>query len=161
MARRDISGQRKTLYYLGLILTGGGVLLFGGVMLGSVLNFGNFSNFTGRAQTIGVAAFIGIACILVGTFLRVVGARGVAGSGLVLDPRKAREDVEPWSRMTGGVVKDAAEEAGLDLDAVGRGPARPEPAFDERLRKLHQLHKDGILTKEEYEREKAEILDEI
>ena len=33
-----------------------------------------------------------------------------AGSGVVLDPEKARKDVEPWSRMGGGVVQDALSE---------------------------------------------------
>jgi uncharacterized OB-fold protein len=49
--------------------------------------------------------------------LRRIGARGVAGSGLVLDPDKAREELEPYSRMAGGMVKDALEEADVSLGA--------------------------------------------
>ena len=52
--------------------------------------------------------------------------RGLAGSGVVLDPEKAREDVEPWSRMAGGVVKDALDESGIQ---VGR-PDGDEMDFD-------------------------------
>jgi hypothetical protein len=56
-----------------------------------------------------------MALLLVGGILRGIGARGLAGSGVVLDPHKAREELEPYSRMTGGMVKDALDEAGVDL----------------------------------------------
>ncbi|MEM6692170.1 MAG: zinc ribbon domain-containing protein, partial [Planctomycetota bacterium] len=46
---------------------------------------------------------------------RTVGARGLAGSGVLLDPEQAREDLEPYSRMAGGMVKDAMTEADIDL----------------------------------------------
>jgi hypothetical protein len=42
--------------------------------------------------------------------MRVVAARGVAGSGIILDPKKAREDLSPWSSMAGGMIKDAMDE---------------------------------------------------
>ena len=35
--------------------------------------------------------------------------------GVVLDPEQAREELEPYSRMAGGIAKDALDEAGLDL----------------------------------------------
>lgn len=48
----------------------------------------------------------GMALMIVGIIVMSVGARGAAGSGLVLDPKKAREDRNPspgwpaaWSRM--------------------------------------------------------------
>jgi hypothetical protein len=52
--------------------------------------------------------------------MRAVAARGKAGSGLVLDPQQAREDVEPWSRMQGGVIKDTLDEAGINLEQVSK-----------------------------------------
>lgn len=32
-----------------------------------------------------------------------------AGSGVILDPEKAKEELEPFSRMAGGMVKDALD----------------------------------------------------
>jgi uncharacterized OB-fold protein len=34
---------------------------------------------------------------------------------MILDPEKARKDLEPYSRMTGGMVKDALDEAHINL----------------------------------------------
>lgn len=84
-----------------------------------------------------------------------IGRAGLAGSGVVLDPQRAREDLEPWSRMAGGMVKDTLDEAGISLG----GSTRNEPDFADRLRKLHALKEEGILTEEEYQRKKEEILE--
>jgi len=49
------------------------------------------------------------------------------------------------------------EESGLNL---GRSENSADPIdFDEKLRKLHQLYQDGILTEDEYQKKKAEILE--
>ena len=102
----------------------------------------------------------GILLMVIGQTIATIGRQGLAGSGVVLDPEQAREDVEPWSRMQGGVVKDTLDEVGLDLSKVGTGPsADNELPFDEKLRRLHALHQDGILTDEEYQREKRGLLD--
>ena len=66
-------------------------------------------------------AFGGVALMVAGGALSAVGARGLAGSGVVLDPAQARQDLEPYSRMAGGMLKDAADEAGIQL---GRHPER-------------------------------------
>ena len=42
--------------------------------------------------------------------MRGVGARGVAGSGLTLDPERAREDLKPYSHLAGGMISDALGE---------------------------------------------------
>ena len=60
--------------------------------------------------------------------------------------------------MAGGVIRDAVDESGIRLspeDGGGRGG----DDFDVRLRKLHRLYKDGIITEEEYLKEKSEILE--
>lgn len=74
-----------------------------------------------------VAFAIGLVVSGVGAAMRGVAARGVAGSGLVLDPERARSDLEPWARMGGGMLKDAIEESGLPLgkDAASAQPAEP------------------------------------
>ena len=94
--------------------------------------------------------------MVVGGIVSGIGRAGAAGSGLILDPEKAREDIEPWSRMTGGVVKDALNEAGLTLGGPKEGDSLP---FDEQLRRVHKLRNDGIISEEEYQAKKKEILE--
>ncbi|HUR52843.1 MAG TPA: hypothetical protein VMZ71_01845 [Gemmataceae bacterium] len=67
----------------------------------------------------------GMGLIVLGGFLTRIGAVGLAGSGVVLDPQKARKDVEPWSRAVGGIMNDAVSE----IDAVknAQKPAEPPP----------------------------------
>jgi hypothetical protein len=156
MARRQISEERKTAYYAGMGLMAVGFLVFASVFVTGFLNFGNFNNFDAGVRSFGVRALLGMGMMIAGSFLVRIGTRGLAGSGLILDPERAREDVEPWARMAGGVIKDAAEETGL---SPGKAEHRPEAIdFDEKLRKLHKLYQDGILTEEEYQQEKTEIL---
>ncbi len=159
MKRRTISSDRKASYYIGVVLMVVGFLTFGSVFVSAIANFGNFDDFTGQAKSAGARAIGGMAMIIIGGILMRIGARGLAGSGVVLDPEKARRDVEPWSRMTGGVVRDALDEAEIDLGNLGTKSADDELSFDEKLRRLHKLHEDGIISTEEYEREKREILD--
>jgi hypothetical protein len=52
----------------------------------------------------------GIAVSLVGQVVRQIGLRGLAGSGIVLDPARARNDLKPWAHMAGGLVNDALTE---------------------------------------------------
>jgi hypothetical protein len=114
---QQISENRQTAYYIGMgmIIVGG--LLFASTFLTFVMSFGDFSNFEDRTKSGMFRAFGGIGLIIVGGFVRGIGARGLAGSGVVLDPAQAREDLEPYSRMAGGMVKDALEETNLNLRA--------------------------------------------
>ncbi|QDU69391.1 SHOCT domain-containing protein [Engelhardtia mirabilis] len=168
MARRNVSEARKSSFYLGTILMVLGLILFFSSIVGVFVAVGS-----GGASDPGAGmmrAPVGFVLLMVGGFLRRVGARGVAGAGLILDPERAREDLEPWSRMGGGMVSDALDEAGIDLASPAARAARPARGgrgdgwgglpLDERLRRLHALHADGILTDEEYAREKRELLDE-
>lgn len=161
MARRQISEERQAAYYLGGTLIVIGFLLFFSVFVSGAMNFGKFDNFEADARSSMFRAFGGMVLIIIGAVIQGIGRRGLAGSGVVLDPEKAREDMEPWSRMTGGMVKDAADEAGVNLgQALGGHHDDPDMPFDEKLRRLHQLHLDGIITDEEYEAEKKKILDQ-
>ena len=38
-----------------------------------------------------------------------LGARGAAGSGILLDPDKAREDFKPYTEAAGGMINDVME----------------------------------------------------
>jgi hypothetical protein len=59
-----------------------------------------------------VRGVLGFGLMVLGRVVRSVSAKGLAGSGIILDTEQAREDLEPYSRMTGGMVKDALEEMG-------------------------------------------------
>jgi len=72
---------RKLLYYGGIVVTGIGFLLF-------------LSNFLGSGISMG-AALGGMFLVAAGGFMRSIGAKGLAGSGVILDPERARKDVEP------------------------------------------------------------------
>jgi len=113
VANRQISPERKHLYALGMILTGVGLLLFMSnfIILPLQMSRPTFNPFQ-QNPGVGFAlrAAGGILLVFIGQALRAVGARGAAGSGLVLDPEQAREDLEPWARAAGGLVKDALEE---------------------------------------------------
>lgn len=157
MANREVSEGRKAIYVLGQIISALGLLSFGSVFVTAVMNVGNFNDFDGQMHSSALRAFGGIALLMTGGVLMGIGRAGLAGSGMVLDPQRAREDLEPWSRMAGAMVKDTLDEAGISLG----GSTRDEPDFADRLRKLHALKEEGILTEEEYQREKAEILERI
>ena len=48
---RDITPERKTMYYAGMGSTGLGMLLFCSVFVTGCMNFGNFDNFEGEAKS--------------------------------------------------------------------------------------------------------------
>ena len=112
---RQISEERKTAYYLGM-----GLMILGGILVASTfvtfaMHFGDFSNFESNARSEMFRAFGGMALLMIGGIIRGVGARGLAGSGVVLDPEQARQELEPYSRMAGGMVKDALDQANVNL----------------------------------------------
>jgi len=112
---KSISSERKAAYYLGTALVVIGLLSFFSVFVTGAMNFGDFSNFEGKARSSMTRALVGMGLLIAGGIVRTVGARGLAGSGVVLDPEQAREELEPYSRMAGGMAKDALDEAGLGL----------------------------------------------
>lgn len=112
---RHVSSERKFAYYLGSALVGVGLLLFLSVFVTGAMNFGNFEGFNGQVQNSAFRGIGGMILMMVGGFVRNVGARGAAGSGLILDPERARRDLEPFSRQGGGMLKDALDEADVSL----------------------------------------------
>ncbi|MBU4198686.1 MAG: zinc ribbon domain-containing protein [Verrucomicrobia bacterium] len=112
---KQITEQRKSAYYFGMILMIIGGLMFFSVFITGAMNFGNFSNFQADAQSSMLRAIGGMALLITGVIIRSIGARGLAGSGVVLDPEKARQELEPYSRMAGGMVKDALDEANVSF----------------------------------------------
>ncbi|MCE2783514.1 MAG: hypothetical protein LW699_01375, partial [Pirellula sp.] len=110
---RDISDNRKTAYYVGMSLQILGGLLFASTFVTFLMRFGDFEDFEARTRSEGFRAFAGMAFLMIGSIVRAIGARGLAGSGMILNPEKAREELKPYSRMAGGMVKDLLEEANV------------------------------------------------
>ncbi|AMV36041.1 zinc ribbon domain-containing protein [Planctomyces sp. SH-PL62] len=107
---RDISPERQAMYYAGMAAGVVGALLFVSTFFSFAMNFGNFDDFEGRARSIFLRAVGGMCLMVVGPAVMGVAARGLAGSGVKLDPEQARRDLEPWSRMRGGVIGDVLDE---------------------------------------------------
>lgn len=124
--RKQIPPERRNLYYLGMGVAILGALSFFSVFVTFLANFGNFDNFEGRVQSEGFRAIGGMFLIVVGSIVMNIGARGWAGSGVVLDPERARKEVEPWSRLAGGVTQDALSEIPLVKKLEDR-LGNPEP----------------------------------
>ena len=104
-----ISKERKILYYIGLGLTILGGLLF----LSSFFSF--FTVFSAPSFNMGMPSFlkralVGMICMIGGSVLMNIGAKGAAGSGIILDPDRAREDLKPYSKAAGKMINDAASE---------------------------------------------------
>lgn len=112
---KQISNGRKTAYYVGIGLMILGGLLFASTFVTFILNFGSFDNFEARAISGMLRAFGGMVLLVIGGILRGIGALGVAGSGVKLDPQQAKEELEPYARMAGGIIKDALDESEIKL----------------------------------------------
>jgi hypothetical protein len=106
----NIPPHRRGLYYVGMTIAILGALSFGSVFVSAAMNFGDFTEFHRRGQSMAMRAIGGMGAIIVGAVLMNMGARGAAGSGIILDPKRARKDVEPWARMGGGMINDALSE---------------------------------------------------
>jgi hypothetical protein len=98
-----ISGERKAAYYIGIGMAIVGFILFISVFF-SVASFMN-EPFMGREPSF-VNAILGMVLMIAGFVVMNIGAKGAAGSGLLLDPEKAREDLKPFSEAKGGMIND-------------------------------------------------------
>lgn len=108
-----ISAERQTAYYVGNAMTVLGVILFFSVFVTGFMNAGNFNDFEGQARSSGLCALSGMILIFVGQFVANVGAKGLAGSGVILNPEEAREDLKPYSHQAGGMLSDTLDKANL------------------------------------------------
>ena len=139
----QISPERKGLYNAGLVLMIIGGCLFALpfltipiVMVAGIAN-GRPGGFIIAVPAAFLGAFIGFALIAAGGAMRKIAARGTAGSGLVLNPEKAREDLKPWSQMAGGIVKDALSEADISL-----GKSEPQKVVMIKCPQCKKLNED-------------------
>lgn len=143
---RTISQERQLLYYGGMGCMGVGLLLFLSVFVTHIANFGNFEDFEGQTRSFGFRALGGMALMMIGGGLMHVGRSGLAGSGVMLDPQKARKDLEPWNRAAGGMAQDAIGEIEVvkklekKLDEPTAGTAPAEPVVKVRCRACSALN---------------------
>ena len=118
----DLPPERRTAYYMGMVILGIGILLFLSVFFGEAFAprpstseffrnpMGTMDDMQARNQSSTGRGVLGFVLIGIGAVLAGVGRSGLAGSGLKLDPRQAREDLEPWNRAAGGMLNDTLEE---------------------------------------------------
>ena len=129
-----ISKERKITYYIGMGLMVLGFILFisqffkAGKLMGTPFMDGSFGNdpiidtYTFRHQIPRnsgpsfATSVIGMILMITGGIVMGVGAKGAAGSGLMLDPEKAREDLKPFSEAKGGTINDVIS----NIDVVDR-----------------------------------------
>ncbi len=126
-SNRSISSERKATYYVGMAVAAVGLVLVLTTFVSFVDSAGNLAkNPQSRPASVIVPALIGGVLLVIGQFVMRLGARGLAGSGVILDPSRARKDIEPWSRMGGGIVRDALAE----IDVAGKvgNPSQPPKA---------------------------------
>lgn len=103
-----ISKERKATYYIGLGMVVLGFILFISVFF-SMASFMNkpFGGSFGMDEVPSfMNAIIGMVLMIAGTVVMNIGARGAAGSGVILDPDRAREDLKPFSEAAGGMIND-------------------------------------------------------
>ena len=135
----QISEDRQLMYYLGMALSAIGVLVFFStffVMFSpqrqpveiqvfpssergliernrDILGIPRETTFARAPEPaqIFTRALSGMALMALGGFLMSIGEKGLAGSGVVLNPHQAREDLKPWSQMAGGMFEDALSQS--------------------------------------------------
>lgn len=114
-----ISKERKATYYVGIGMTIIGFLLFISVFFFAA----SFINdpFSGGRTPPFSNAIIGMILLITGVLVMNIGAKGAAGSGLLLDPEKAREDLKPFNEAKGEMINDVIS----NIDVVDR-IARPK-----------------------------------
>ena len=129
LSLNSIPPERRTIYTVGLAMSGVGLLMFLSTFLTFAMHFGDFDNFQANARSDFTRAFGGMFLMIAGGAVAGVGARGVAGSGLVLDPERARQDLEPYARVSGQLSDAAFSEMHTVREALGgiggREPAEP------------------------------------
>lgn len=121
---KQISPERKGAYYLGTALSIAGVVVFLSTFWVVAQGVMGSSGMEVTPQSFILRPVLGMVLLIVGGILRNVGARGLAGSGVLLDPARARDELEPYSRMTGGMVEDALDEADIDLGSDRDAPGQ-------------------------------------
>ncbi len=99
-----ITKQRKATYYIGLGMTVLGFILFISVLFSAAMFMNN--PFGASREPSFMNSVLGMVLMIFGSFVSKIGAHGAAGSGILLDPEKAREDLKPFNEAKGGMIND-------------------------------------------------------
>lgn len=124
-AQPQVSDSRKSLHAFGTILVVIGAVAAIGGAISFMSSFGSPQNMF--AESFPPKGFLiaggGVLLTGIGRGLRSLGARGIAGSGLVLDPERAAHDLAPWAHTGGKLLRDAVDASGLVTGDDGDMPA--------------------------------------
>lgn len=135
---KQLPPGRQALHYVGLVVVIIGALTFGSVFVSAAFTAGSFGPSSGAEQSMAICAVVGMALFIAGSVMLVVARAGLAGAGIIPDPERARKEVEPWSRMTGGVINDALSEVDV-VRKLGESASR-EPLVKVRCRGCQALN---------------------
>ncbi len=149
---RKIPEERTALYYLGNILIVVGFLLFVSVFIqiASLVSSGpSFPSVHSPFDPVTqpqrsnqpniMVALAGMGLVLAGGICRSIGVGGLTGSGILLDPERQREEMKPWSKMTGGMISDTLEE----VDVLKAPPATSSKVVMVRCRACRTLNDEN------------------
>lgn len=106
-----ISKERKATYYIGM-----GMIVLGFILFISVFFFvaGSMKDPFRSSPPPFSNSIIGMILMIVGSIVSNIGAKGAAGSGVILDPEQAREDLKPFNEAKGGMINDVVS----NIDAI-------------------------------------------
>lgn len=136
--KKKISNERKALYYIGMGMMIIGVILFLSTFV--IMFTGNpFAMMAGGKNPM-ANSIIGFIMIFIGGIVMNIGARGAAGSGLILDPDKAREDLNPYASAAGRLINDALDE--VDVLKKGESGKDVEEVIRIRCRECGELNEE-------------------
>lgn len=101
-----LNKSRKVTYYIGMGMMILGFVLFISVFFTFATAFNDpFSMLTGGAPSFS-NSILGMILMITGGIVMNIGAKGAAGSGLILDPEQSREDLKPFNEARGGMIND-------------------------------------------------------
>lgn len=81
-----------------------------------------------------MTALFGMGLIIVGGIMMNVGHAGLRGSGIILDPQGAREDLKPWNQAAGGMLDDTLAASPIVSRAVENMGNSGAPHHDPQIR---------------------------
>ena len=113
-----ISKGRKATFYIGIGIIILGLLLFFSVFF-SIINAVNDPFFSYGPPPF-ENAVVGMILMIAGAVVTNIGAHGAAGSGMLLDPEKAREDLKPFNEAKGKMINDVLDNVEI-IDKFPKG----------------------------------------
>lgn len=132
-----ISNERKAIYYVGI-----GMIVLGFILFISVF----FAGMGGMEPSFSSAppdpfkrAVVGMICMVIGGIFTSIGSKGVAGSGIILDPEKAREDLKPFNSAKGEMINDVIENIDV-VKNINHGQKEAKEIIKVRCRNCGELN---------------------